>query len=365
LISQWIAGFRRSIFDTPLANLWGHRNPNSLGAIGANPKNNFAEENMKRLVGFAVFAAVSVGAVAAYAAAEFEPPAWAYPVQDEGRGRGPDDGTLYTVEGSDLHLTQTQINDGFNPPDWYPNEHPPMPEIVAHGRMPNVRACAQCHMPHGAGHPESAPLAHQNADYIVEQLRAYKSGDRVSLVPARSASMVTFAADMTEEEMRIAAEYFASLPPVKWITVIETEMVPETYVGAGNMRHAEPNGGMEPIGSRIIEIPENSELAELRDSHSPFIAYVPVGSIAAGEQLATTGGGRTIQCSLCHGPDLKGLGQVPSLAGRSPIYLARQLFDIKYGSRRGANVALMQGVVANLEHDDVLQLAAYIGSLEP
>jgi cytochrome c553 len=320
---------------------------------------------MRKLAGLAVFAACSMGAVAAYAAAGFEPPAWAYPVMDEGRGRGPDDGTLHTVEGSDLQLTQTEINDPFNPPDWYPDEHPPMPEVVAHGRMPNVRACAQCHMPHGAGHPESAPMFGLPADYIVAQLEAYASGERVSLIPARSASMVTIAGDMTPEEMRAAAEYFESLPPVKWITVIETEMVPETYVGAGNMRHAEPNGGMEPIGNRIIEIPENSHLAELRDSHSPFQALVPVGSIAAGEEIVTTGAGKTIQCSLCHGPDLKGLGQVPPLAGRSPIYLARQMFDIKHGSRGGANVALMQGVVANLEHDDVLNIVAYLANLEP
>ncbi|MDA1184777.1 MAG: c-type cytochrome [Acidobacteria bacterium] len=299
------------------------------------------------------------------AADSWTPPAWAYPVMDEGRGRGPDDGTLHSVEGSDLQLTQTQINDRFAPPDWYPDEHPPMPDVVAHGRPPLVRACAQCHMPHGAGHPESSSLAGLPADYITAQTMAYQDGSRKSLVAARSASMIEISAAMTEEEMRIAAEYFASLPPVKWITVIETDMVPETYVGAGNMRHAEPGGGMEPIGNRIIEIPENSELAELRDSHSPFMAYVPRGSVAAGEELATTGGGRTIQCSVCHGPELKGVAQIPSIAGRSPIYLARQMFDIKHGVRDGANVALMKGAVANLTDEDILNLSAYLASLEP
>ncbi len=320
---------------------------------------------MKKLVGVAVLVAFCVGAVVAQVADGFEPPPWAYPVMDEGRGRGPDDGTLHSVEGSDLQLTQTQINDRFAPPDWYPDEHPPMPEVVARGRQPLVRACAQCHMPHGAGHPESAGLAGLPADYIVAQTMAYQRGTRKSLVPARSASMIQIAGAMTEQDMRIAAEYFASLPPVQWITVIEADMVPETYVGGGNMRHAEQGGGMEPIGNRIIEIPENSELAELRDSHSPFMAYVPPGSVAAGKELAATGGGRSIQCSLCHGPDLKGLGQVPSIAGRSPIYLARQMFDIKHGARDGANVALMRGAVANLTDEDVLNLSAYLASLEP
>lgn len=142
-------------------------------------------------------------------------------------------------------------------------------------------------------------------------------------------------------------------------------MVPETFMGAGNMRHPIPGGGMEPIGMRIIELPTNSEHAELRDSHSPFMAYVPPGTLAKGEALATTGGGKTIQCAICHGEGLHGLGEVPSLAGRSPIYMARQLFDIKHGSRKGPNAALMQSVVVNLNEEDILNLAAYAASLTP
>ena len=149
------------------------------------------------------------------------------------------------------------------------------------------------------------------------------------------------------------------------MTVIEADMVPETFVGAGNMRHAEPDGGMEPIGRRIIEIPEDSHGAEMRDPHSPFIAYVPPGSIAAGEALATTGAGRTIQCQLCHGSDLKGLADVPGIAGRSPIYLARQMFDIKYGTRTGTSAAWMLAVVANLTEEDVIALSAYAAALDP
>jgi len=55
--------------------------------------------------------------------------------------------------------------------------------------------------------------------------------------------------------------------------------VPKTFVGAGNMRFASKESGMEPIGQRIIELPENAEHAELRDPHSSFMAYVPVGSM--------------------------------------------------------------------------------------
>ena len=294
----------------------------------------------------------------------FEPPSWAYPLMDEGRGRGPDNGILLSVPGSNLQRTQTQIDDPFNPPDWYPEEHPPLPEVVAHGRPPNVRACGQCHMLHGMGHPESAAMAGLSVNYVLQQMRDYKSGARTSLF-RRHGSMLLSATHATEEENRSAAEYYAQIEPVKWVIVIEADSVPETYVGAGNMRHPEPNGGMEPIGQRIIEIPEDSHRAERRDPHSPFIAYVPPGSLAAGQELAMTGGGKTIQCGLCHGLDFKGLADVPGIAGRSPIYIARQLWDMKYGARAGISAALMLAVVANLSDEDVINLSAYVASLDP
>jgi len=319
---------------------------------------------MKQLIG-AVVVMLSTVAAVVHGADEFEPPAWAYPVMDEGRGRGPDDGTLLSTPDSELQFTQSQIHDPSTPPDWYPDEHPPMPEVVAHGLPPVMRACAQCHMPHGLGHPESSAMVGLAVNYVVRQLQDYKSGVRTSADGRRHNSMRDVSAALTEEEMRIAAEYYAQLEPARWITVIETEMVPETYVSSGNMRHPEPEGGMEPIGQRIIEVPEDSHRAELRDSHSGFVAYVPPGSVDAGRELATTGGGKTIQCDICHGPDLRGLGEVPGIAGRSPIYMARQLWDIKYGARAGTSAALMLGVVANLTDEDVLNLAAYSASLDP
>jgi len=318
---------------------------------------------MRKSVGAAMAAAFCLAGTAA-AQDVFEPPGWAYPLMDEGRGRGPDDGTLLSVPGSDLQRTQSQIDDPFNPPDWYPEEHPPLPEIIAHGRPPDLRACGQCHMLHGMGHPESAMMAGLPVNYVIQQMRDFKSGARISLY-RRHNSMVAAATHATEEEVRVAAEYFSGLQPVKWVTVIEAESVPETYVGGGNMRHPEPDGGMEPIGERIIEIPEDSHRAERRDPHSGFIAYVPPGSLEAGRELASTGAGRTIQCNLCHGPDLKGLADVPGIAGMSPLYIARQLWDIKYGARTGTSAALMLAVVANLTDEDVLNLAAYVASLDP
>jgi cytochrome c553 len=81
--------------------------------------------------------------------------------------------------------------------------------------------------------------------------------------------------------------------------------------------------------------------------------------------VLTGGAGKTIQCTVCHGPDLKGIGDIPNIVGRSPIYLARQLYDIKHGSRTGPTVALMQAVVAKLTDDDIVAIAAYTASQAP
>ena len=105
------------------------------------------------------------------------------------------------------------------------------------------------------------------------------------------------------------------------------------------------NDGNEPLGQRIIELPENLERTELRDAASGFVAYVPVGSIKKGEALVTKGGGKTTQCGLCHGADLKGLGPVPGIGGRSPSYLVRQMHDMQTGVRKGSWSELMKPVV--------------------
>ena len=113
-------------------------------------------------------------------------------------------------------------------------------------------------------------------------------------------------------------------------------------------------------------MPQDQERARKRDPHSGFTAYVPAGSIARGKALVETGGsGKTIACSICHGDALKGLGNVPRLAGLHPIYIARQLYLFKDGTRNGVDAQLMKKPVAQLTDDDIVALAAYLGSLMP
>jgi cytochrome c553 len=170
---------------------------------------------------------------------------------------------------------------------------------------------------------------------------------------------------MTDEEMQAAAEYFASMPWRSWVEVVETDTVPKTYLRGGlHLRLTGEEAGEEPIGRRIVESPVDTEGTEmLRNPRAGFVAYVPVGAVAAGETLARTGGDKTIECAICHGESLDGLGQVPTLRGRSPSYIARQLYDFQAGTRRGAWAPLMDGVVARRSGDDILNLAAYLASL--
>ena len=286
---------------------------------------------------------------------------WAYPVTP--RPEQPDNLILKQVPGSTKAYTQAQIDDPFNPPDWLPDEHPPMPAVVAQGQKPAVRACAQCHLPTGNGHPESSALAGLAVPYLVRQMAEFKNGGRKGV---RATTMIAIAQAISDADAIAASEYFSSLKPDVWTKVTETDNVPKSYVGPGAMRFAAPEGGTEPIGERIIVLPQDEARARSRDPRSGFIDYVPTGSVAKGEALVSSGGnGKTIPCTICHGKMLRGIGDVPAIAGRAPTYIVRQLNDMKTGARSGISMALMKAVVEQLDTADMIAIAVYVGSREP
>jgi cytochrome c553 len=242
-----------------------------------------------------------------------------------------------------------------------------MPEVVARGRKPDVRACGSCHRAEGTGGPENSGLAGLPGSYIVQQMVDYKSGARKFSGPQRSLAllMVAAAKAATDAEVQAAANYFSALKPKSIIKVVETDTVPKAYV-ARNFYVIAKGGDKEPIGQRIVEAPVDVDQFELRDSRSQFVAYVPIGSVAKGETLVKTGGaGTTLPCATCHGHDLKGLGPIPGIAGRSRSYVVRQLYDFKHGARVGIGSALMKATVEKLSNDDMVSVAAYLASLTP
>ena len=289
-------------------------------------------------------------------------PAWAFPLQ---AGSLPADAPgPKTVPGSSRSYTPEQIDNLLAPPDWFPNDHGSAPSIVTTGRT-GVLACGSCHLMSGIGHPESADVSGLSAQYFIQQMNDFRSGVRKDL-----ARMNGIAKEMSDDEIRQAAEYFASLKLRKNNRVVEADMAPKTVVAQGRMRFVDSAGGMEPTGQRILTVPVDVERARWRDPATEFVSYVPRGALARGKALVDTGdGGKTVACGTCHGATMQGQGAagllVPRLAGVHPIYLARQLYVFKDGSRAGAMAALMTPVVANLSDGDILAISAYLGSLDP
>jgi cytochrome c553 len=255
----------------------------------------------------------------------------------------------------------------FLSPDWHVSDHPPMPGVVAHGRRPGVLACGCCHRAEGTGGPENASLAGLPYAYMIEQIADLRSGARRFSGPPRSpvVRMIETAKASSDAEIEEAARYFAGLKPRARFVLREAEQVPRTIV-ARNFHVPLADGSTEPLGARILELPEDVERFELRDSHVRFIVYVPRGSIARGAALAATGGaGRTLACRGCHGPELGGLGDIPGITRQSPSYVVRQLYDFQAGARAGTRAAAMKPVVAKLTVGDIIDLAAYLTSLAP
>ena len=77
--------------------------------------------------------------------------------------------------------------------------------------------------------------------------------------------------------------------------------------------------------------------------------------------IVNTGGGKTMSCTLCHGFDLKGIGDTPPIIGRSPSYVYRQLNDVKRGARNGPTAARMKAIVEKLDEGDMIAIASYLG----
>jgi cytochrome c553 len=340
------------------------------------------------LFGFSFFAGLSV----TQAQTDEPIPLWAYawstqpqpgdtarpqipPSRDLRPGDDPDEiYEMWTVEGSSATYSRMDTRDGGNVIDWFPGDHPPMTDLMRHGPeslrgVVGNRGCASCHLPNGKGRPENAPPAGQPVEYTIQQLKDMRDGLRYSADPRKpnSPTMNLLAAAMSDEEMQEAAEYFAAIPWTRWMYVIEAELIPEMHLEEGNMYVTVGTEATEPLAGRIVETPVDEHQANyLRNPRSPWNVYVPVGSLAKGEELVVNGGeGKTIQCGICHGADLMGLGAVPGIAGRSPSYMMRQLYDMKKGTRNGTGVALMKPVITNLNVEDMTNIVAYLASIVP
>jgi cytochrome c553 len=177
--------------------------------------------------------------------------------------------------------------------------------------------------------------------------------------------MQAIARNLTDAEAQAAADYFSSVKYTKWVRVVESSTAPKFTATVNGLFLKEEGNETIPLGNRIVEMPEDTYQTNiLRNPRSGFVAYAPIGSLKKGEALVMSA-----KCGTCHGADLRGMTIknviVPTIAGRSPSYIGRAIYDFQQGARSGANAALMKPSVQKLTEDDAIALAAYIASLEP
>jgi cytochrome c553 len=278
-------------------------------------------------------------------------PQWAFPGSQS-----------FSIPASTRQFATVTMFDRTRAVDWFPEGHGPMPDIVK-GRLP-VFACGFCHLPEGAGRPENAALAGLKEDYFLRQVKDFKAGTRRSPDPKfnPTANMIGSLHQIDDGQFASAAKYYSGLTYRKHVKLIESASAPVTSMNG--FVYVFDQKGTERLGDRIIEGPEDFERFERRDPNLTLLAYVPVGSIARGAVLARGAGARP-DCSVCHGPGLKGTDIAPPLAGRPPTGIFRQLYAFKSGDRDGEQAALMKPVVGGLSQKQMIDLAAYAASLEP
>jgi len=317
----------------------------------------FGKKNQKTFFwrGVAVLAGWSAAASAAQVPLGL---GWAYPLGHAALPAIP--AGINHVQGSTVGIAKDALDGDAHAPDWFPAAHPAPPAVVSSSGPHRDIGCASCHFINGQGFPGSADLAGLPAAYIIEQVHAFQTGRRRSSQAERTDTlkMIEVVRNVSDAELAAAAAYFAALPKTYRFDVVEAAMVPHTEADDGWLDLA-PGGTKEPIAARIIEVPRDALDMEREDPNARMVAYVPRGAIARGLALARGGDGRQA-CSQCHGAALQGSAMAPRIAGRSPAYVARMLWDIKTGARGGPEVALMRPVVAGLSAADVTDLAAYL-----
>ena len=297
-------------------------------------------------------------------------PEWAYTPPVPGAPPPPsalpaDDNAVVRIPGADRTFTRGELRALKETMDWYPEDrHGTAPDVVRFGKE-GVRQCTLCHLPDGSGRPENAPVSGLHPAYFMQQMQDYRNGLRKSADPrkANTTTMIAYAKGTTVEDDRAAAEYFAQQPYPRRMKVVESKTAPKVRM-QGGMHMVVPTGeggGTVPLhGDELVEVPDDNLRAEARDTRMGWTTYVLPGTLNRGKQAAAK-----YQCSVCHGATLEGVGPIPPLAGRSPSYMMRQLFDMKTGARRWPWAEVMKPVVDTLSIRDMAAVSAYAASLQP
>jgi len=298
-----------------------------------------------------------IGAAEAWAFPRFPPPDPHAPKSDPAR--------IIHVAGSTRRYTQAQLDVEHFVPDWFPQDHSAAPPIVAVDRQPGWPwPCAECHMVNGAGVPATAQIMGLPKGYILEQVAAFRHGQRGASAPRTTQDMADEARSLSDDDLQLAAGYFSRLKFVPHTRVVESANVPKTH-WMEFVQVPDRDGAREPLGERIVEVPVSFDDYRYGSGRTRYVAYVPPGSIARGAAIAASGSGAAPACESCHGARLQGTDAVPPLAGRSPTYIVRELLLFRAGQRSNPAAAPMRLEASQLTVDDMIAVAAYAGSRTP
>lgn len=293
--------------------------------------------------------------------------AWAFPQVPPPDPHAPktDPARIIHVAGSTRSYTQAQLDVEHFVPDWFPQDHLAAPSIVTVDRHPGWPwPCAECHMVNGAGVPATAQIMGLPKAYILEQIAAFRHGQRGAGAPRTTQDMADEARSVSDDDLRLAADYFAQLKFVPHTRVVETANAPKTH-WKYFVQVPDQDGVREPIGERIVEVPVSFDDYQYNNDRTRYIAYVPPGSIARGAVIVASGTGAAAACESCHGAKLQGTDLIPPLAGRSPTYIARELILFRTGQRSNPEAAPMRLEASQLTVNDMIAVAAYAGSRKP
>ncbi len=323
------------------------------------------------MFGLASIALLSAAAVPKARAPTAPPPelAWAYPVAPPDTAElDMPSGRYLTPDGKRM-LTAAQV-DKLTPAekDWFPQSHPIPPAAVLVPGKDQATPCAECHNVNGQGMVGIPDIAGLPADYLLEQLAAFRSGARTSALPHHLATevMISTARAWSQTDLRAAVAYYASLPRRTPTRVVVTGSAPPMLTERFGWTYRDPAGGpTHSLDGSIAESPESVTKLFLGDLSNRQLVYVSHATLTLGRALIRSGGGNGQPCTTCHGADMRGTTVAPPLAGRDPSYLARQLWDIRSGARFGRNAKLMQGPTRGLTAHDITAVAGYLASLTP
>jgi len=256
-------------------------------------------------------------------------------------------------------------------------EKPSAADISA-GKIVAEKECKGCHGLDGKGFAPGIPnLAAQRSRYIMAALKEYKDGIRVH------AALRAIAANMSDDDTRMVAAFYASLapvPPVKMALFSPFEngkavagactnchgadgnsqspgtpslagQQPNYFVAATQeyMTNARESAPMVPLLRKLSKLDIESAALFFASQTPAQRNAPPTGNAVAGEPL-------TAVCGGCHGSHgVSTDSATPSLAGQDSQYLTHAINAYRTTRKH----ALMSRLVANLGDQDIANIAAF------